>query len=556
MASSASPSARVSLFTPKLITVLKEGYGLAEFRADAVAGLTVAIVALPLSMAIAIASGTTPDRGIVTAIIGGAIISALGGSRHQIGGPAGAFIPLIASIILVHGLDGLVIATFMAGMILLIIGALQLGNYIKYIPHPVTVGFTAGIGLIILSSQLRDLFGLRLTKAEPPEIVHKIPVLWEALPSTNLAALGMAAACLGLILLLRRTKPKWPGFLIVVFGAAALATLFHLPVETIGSRFGALPTGLPAPHLPDITFTKITALLPSSIAIALLGGIESLLSAVVADGMTGRHHRSNTELMAQGIANMGSALFGGIAVTGTIARTATNVRACAHGPVSGILHAVFLLAFLMLAGSLMGYVPLAALAAVLTVVSVNMLEAKNIRDIVKHSSGDALVLFVSLGLTVFVDLITGISVGIVLGSLLFMHRMAQAMNVAVAIEDVADDSHPKSDHDNPDLMVFALSGAFFYGAAANVSATLERIGRMPKVIVLDLSSVPFIDVSGLHVLEDFAIRTGRDGAKLYIAGARPDVEKALRAQAETLSEVATFVETVAEVRLSVSAANG
>ncbi len=556
MALSAQTPPRAALFTPKLITVLREGYSLADLRADIVAGLTVAIVALPLSMAIAIASGTTPDRGLVTAIVGGAVISALGGSRHQIGGPAGAFIPLVASTILIHGLDGLVIATFMAGLILLAIGALRLGTYIKYIPHPVTVGFTAGIGLIILSSQIRDLFGLHLSKAEPPEILHKLPVLFEALPTATPAAMLMAGLGIAVILVLRHYKPRWPGFLIVVFGSAVLTTLFHLPVETIGQRFGALPTGLPAPHLPDLSLARITALLPAAIAIALLGGIESLLSAVVADGMTGRRHRSNMELVAQGIGNMASALFGGIAVTGTIARTATNVRAGAHGPVAGILHSVFLLAFLMVAGSYMAYVPLAALAAVLAVVSANMLELRNIRAIIHHSGGDALVLAATLGLTVFVDLTMGISVGIVMGSLLFMHRMAEAMKVDVAIENDVPSAAggTKAAQDNPDLMVFALSGAFFYGAAANVSATLERIGRLPRAVVLDLSGVPLLDMSGLHVLEDFFIRMGKDRVTLYLAGARPNVAQAL--SASPAGAALTFVSSVDEARRLFSAASG
>src|SRR5215204_4412347 len=315
------------LFTPKLVTVLREGYDLRKFQADALSGLTVAIVALPLSMAIAIASGVTPDRGLYTAIVAGFLISALGGSRFQIGGPAGAFIVLVAATVDRHGYDGLALATMMAGLILMAIGFLRLGTYIKYIPHPVTIGFTAGIAVIIFDSQLRELFGLTLPGKEPGPLIPKLAAFWQAIGTINTAAVGIAAVTIGIILGLRRYRPNWPGFLIAVVIAAVLTAVFQLPVETIGSRFGGMPRSLPSPHLPDISLERVQTVLPDAFTFALLGGIESLLSAVVADAMSGRRHRSNCELVAQGFANIGAALFGGLCATGTIARTATNVRA-------------------------------------------------------------------------------------------------------------------------------------------------------------------------------------------------------------------------------------
>ena len=325
------------LFTPKLVTVLREGYGFAGFRADAIAGLTVAIVALPLSMAIAIASGVTPDRGLTTAVIGGFIVSLLGGSRFQIGGPAGAFIVLVALTAERHGVDGVILATLMAGVILIAAGYLRLGTYIKFIPYPVTVGFTAGIAVVIFATQIKDLFGITLAK-EPGELVPKLQALAGALHTANFYAVAVAAVSIAIIVGLRKLRPAWPGILIAVAFAAIAAWALALPVETIGTKFGGIPRELPWPSWPVFSLDKARAVLPDAIAFALLGAIELLLSAVVADGMTGRRHRSNCELVAQGFANIGSALFGGICVTGTIARTATNVRAGARSPISGMLH--------------------------------------------------------------------------------------------------------------------------------------------------------------------------------------------------------------------------
>lgn len=409
------------VFTPKLVSVLREGYGVAQFKADAVAGLTVAIVALPLSMAIAIASHATPAAGLYTAIIGGFLISAFGGSRYQIGGPAGAFIVLVASVIDTYGFDGLLVATLMAGALMLVAGLLRFGTLVKYVPHPVIVGFSAGIAVIIFASQLKELGGLSLSGPEPAEIIPKLSALYAAMPTLNLAAVGVAALSIAIILVQRTYKPSWPGFLIAVVVASFFGAVFSFPVETIATRFGGIPHGLPVPGLPVITAERLWQLLPSAISLAVLGSIESLLSAVVADTMKGRRHRSNAELVAQGIANIGSALFGGITATGTIARTATNVRAGAHGPVAGILHAAFLLAFMMVAAPLAGYIPLAALAGILAIVAWNMFEKTEAMRLLA-AWPTALVLLVTLGLTVFRDLIEGIAAGMALYYVLWAVR--------------------------------------------------------------------------------------------------------------------------------------
>lgn len=427
-ATSAQPSqpqaAAAEMFVPKSITVLREGYSLDTFRADVVAGLTVAIVALPLSMAIAIASGTTPDRGLYAAIFGGFLVSLLGGSRFQIGGPAGAFIVLVAASMARHGIEGVLLATMMAGLFLVIAGVLRIGSYIRYIPHPVTVGFTAGIAVIIFASQIRDLLGIALNGKEPGELIPKLGALGRAIGTTNTAAVAISLVTIVIIVGLRKLRPTWPGMLIGVVVTSVAAASLSFPVETIGTRFGGIPQSFPMPSFPAITLVKIEAVLPDAIMFAVLGAIESLLSAVVADGMTGRRHRSNGELVAQGFANIGSALFGGICVTGTIARTATNVRAGARSPVAGMLHSVFLLAFMLLAAPLASYIPLAALAGVLAVVAWNMAEKHEFVVLLRRWD-TALMLLATFLLTIFIGLAEGIAVGALLGALIFLWRGRQ-----------------------------------------------------------------------------------------------------------------------------------
>ncbi|HEY0854249.1 MAG TPA: SulP family inorganic anion transporter, partial [Devosia sp.] len=491
----------------------------------------------PLSMAIAIASGATPDRGLYSAIVGGFLVSLLGGSRFQIGGPAGAFIVLVAATIAQHGIEGMLLATMIAGAILVAVGLLRLGTYIKFIPFPVTVGFTAGIAVIIFSSQIKDLLGLTLHEPEPGELLEKIPVLWAALDTINPAAVGLAVVSIAIIALLRKYRPTWPGMLIAVAVGAIATALFNLPVETIGTRFGGIPNGLPLPSLPEITADKVTAVLPNAIAFALLGAIESLLSAVVADGMTGRRHRSNSELVAQGIANIAAALFGGVCVTGTIARTATNVRAGARSPISGILHSMFLLVFMLVAAPLAAYIPLATLAAVLAVVAWNMAERHQFVLLLRSGRGDAIVLLATFLLTVFRDLTQGILVGFSLGALLFIARMSQVTGVEphtpLAPPDKADDGNGgRVPYDaalatNPNVLVYRITGAFFFGAAQAVGTVLDSTVAHGKALVIDFSAVPFLDSTAANTIAGVVEKAQRHNAPVFITGASHTVRQTL-----------------------------
>ncbi len=524
----------VEQFLPKLATVLREGYRASDLKADVMAGLTVAIVALPLSMAIAIASGVGPERGLYTAIIGGFLVSALGGSRFQIGGPAGAFIVLVAACVADLGLPGLLTATLLSGVMLMAVGFLRLGGYVKFIPYPVTVGFTAGIAAIIFASQIKDLFGMAVPH-EPSELAPKLEALWAARDSVTPAAVAVAAGTIAAILALRRWRPHWPGMLIAVGLAAVAAWGLALPVETIGTRFGELPRGLLAPALPDLSVAALAAALPYAVSFTLLGAIESLLSAVVADGMTGRHHRSNAELVAQGVANVASAMMGGIPVTGTIARTATNVRAGSHGPVSGMLHSAFVLAFMIVAAPLASYIPLAALAGVLAVVAWHMAEKEEFWMLLRSSKGDALVLLATFLLVIFRDLATGIVVGFGLGAILFIRRMSEAAHLeeraALVPEDVADSGgrYDPAEATDSAVVVYRLKGAFFFGAAATVGAVLDRIADRPRALVLDFAEVPFLDSSGAHSIELLARRFAGKGGQLYLTGTNGDIRRTLLA---------------------------
>jgi SulP family sulfate permease len=412
------------LYRPKLVTVLDEGYGAAAFRRDAMAGLTVAVVALPLSMAIAVASGVGPERGLYTSIVGGFLVSALGGSRFQIGGPAGAFIVLVAAAVAKFGVEGLLLTVLVSGVMLTVIGALRVGALIRYIPHAVTVGFTCGIAVTIAASQIKDLGGLTLAGAEPGPFFAKLAALFAAIPTLSPDALALGVGSAALIFLLRWQLPSWPGMMIAVVIASAIVAALGLPVETIGTHFGGIPSGLPTPHLPSLAPNRILEILPTALSFTLLGGIESLLSAKVADGMTARKHRYNMELVAQGLANIASSLFGGISVTGTIARTATNVRAGAKSPMSGIMHAIFLLAFMLLGARLAAFVPLCALAGVLVVVCWNMVEKKEFAALLCDWR-TAIVLLATFGLTLVENLTIGILAGCALAAVLaFFGRAA------------------------------------------------------------------------------------------------------------------------------------
>ena len=524
------------LFVPKLVTVLRQGYGFADFRADAMAGLTVAIVALPLAMALAIASGTTPDKGLVTAVVAGFLVSLLGGSRFQIAGPTGAFVVVVFGVIQQHGYDGLVLATLMAGAGLVLAGLFRLGTWIKYVPEPVIVGFTAGIAVIIFSSQIKDLLGLRM-ETVPAEFLAKWQAYGAALDSADLATLLLSAAALALIIGLRRFAPRLPGFLLAVALGALAVWAFGLPVETIESRFGGIPSSLPAPVIPEITWARLEELLPAAFTIWFLGGAESLLSAMIADGMTGRRHRSNCELVAQGVANMGSALVGGLPATGALARTATNVRAGARSPVAGLLHALFLLAFMLLAAPLAGWFPLGALAAILVIVAWNMSEQHKIRHLLAHAPwGDKAVLVITFLLTVLVDLILAIEVGVVLAAMLFMHRMATVVQVQQGVtlleEDADDFATPATDYDQrrdlpPGVEVFLFRGPLFFGAAGQVLELLDRVGQPPRALILRLREVPFIDSSGVGALQEVLRRSRAHGTRVIVTGVQPQPREML-----------------------------
>jgi len=543
------------LFTPKLVTVLREGYGLDHFRSDLIAGLTVAIVALALSMAIAIASGVSPERGLYSAIVGGFVISALGGSRFQIGGPEGAFIVLVLATVAAHGLDGLILATFLSGLMLVAMGLLQLGTFIKYIPFPVTVGFTAGIAVIIFASQVRELLGMQLDH-EPGLLVPKVQALWAVRDTITPQAVMVSTGTVAVILLVRRYLPRWPGMLIAVALAALATGGLGLQVATIGTNFGGIPSGLPMPALPEFSMAKVVAVLPSAFSFALLGGIESLLSAVVADSMSGRRHRSNCELVAQGMGNIAAALFGGFCVTGTLARTATNVRAGARGPVAGMLHAVFLLLFMLVAAPLAAFIPLAALAGVLALVAWNMFELRAFVALMRASRGDAVVVLSTFLLVIFRDLTEGILVGFGLGVLLFLHRMAQAVEVQtgmpMVMEDQADNvpgqvrvPYDPAQSSDRDILVHRISGAFFFGSAATVAIALDRLAERPRAFVLDFSAVPLLDSTAASTVEGFVRKARRRRAAVHIAGAIRSVQEMLVNAGVAPPEVA-FDRTVEE----------
>ena len=520
------------MFVPKLYTVLRGGYGWADLRADAVAGLTVAIVALPLAMALAIASGTTPEKGLYTAIIAGFLISALGGSRVQIGGPTAAFIPVVFVVIQKFGFGGLILCTLLAGLMLIGAGLLRLGTLMKYMPQPVITGFTAGIAVSIFSSQVKDVLGLRMGNV-PAEFFARWAAYGKHAATTQPAAVALAVLGLVVIIALRRWKPNWPGFLIALLVCTGASIAFAMPAETIGSRFGSLPSTLPIFDFPHIPFERTFELLPSAFTIAFLAGVESLLSAVVADGMIGGRHRSNGELVAQGVANIGSALFGGLPATGAIARTATNVRAGARSPIAGILHAAFILLFMLLLAPMMRYVPLAALAAVLLVVAWNMSEYQHFRHTMSAPKGDRLVLLLTFFLTVFFDLTIAIEAGIVVAAFVFMFRMAEAVEVSSGVHLLDEDGNGTESQDSAHadmdqraalpkgVEAFQVNGPLFFGAANRLDNLLDQFFDPPRVLILRLRLVPFIDASGVHALKTLTDRCQKHGISLILSGLQP-----------------------------------
>ncbi len=500
------------LYIPKLYTVLKEGYSLSLFRADTLAGLTVAIVAIPLAMALGIASGTTPDKGLITAVIAGFLISALGGSRIQIGGPTGAFVVVVYNVIAQFGYDGLLIATLMAGFMLVAAGFFRLGNWIKYIPQPVITGFTAGIAVIIFSSQIKDFFGANIEKV-PGLFLEKWMVFWEAKDSVNQFATLIALGSLVLIVLLRKYFPHLPAFLMAVIISSLAVVGFHLPVVTIGSAFGELPHGLPMPSLPDnITAARMLELFPSAFTIAFLAGIESLLSAVVADGMIDRRHRSNCELVGQGVANIVSPIFGGMPATGAIARTVTNIRSGGKTPIAGMMHALFILVAMIFLAPLASYIPLAVLAAILMVVAWNMSEIEKVRHLMKAPIGEQLVMVLTFVLTVAVDLTVAIEVGVVLAAILFMHQMAQQTNfIEEDVDDFDNPSSPLADELPLGVVTYRVHGPLFFGVGSRLLDVVEQLNPAPRVFILRLGMMSMIDASGEASLRAFLTRCRKKG---------------------------------------------
>jgi SulP family sulfate permease len=511
------------VLVPKLVTTLKD-YSREQFSRDVAAGVIVGIVALPLAIAFAIASGLPPERGLYTAIIAGFLISLLGGSRVQIGGPTGAFVVIVSGIVQQHGVDGLIAATLLAGVILIAFGLLRFGGAIKFIPYPVTIGFTSGIALIIFSSQIRDLLGLEMGSV-PSAFLPKWDAYVHAFDSANPWALLIAVTTLGIILVWPRISTKIPGPFVALIVTTALAQLLHLPLETIGARFGEIHAGLPRPSLPHLSLASIASLGGAAFTIALLAAVESLLSAVVADGMIGGRHRSNMELIAQGVANIASPLFGGMPATGAIARTATNVKNGGRTPVAGMIHALTLLLITLFFGRWAALIPLATLAAILVVVAFHMSEWRTFVSEFRAPKSDVAVLLTTFLLTVLVDLTVAIEVGMVLAAFLFMRRMAEVTNISVLtheftdpVDDFEHDPNAVRNRAIPDgVQVYEITGPFFFGAAETFKDRVGRIAGKPKVLIIRLRHVPAIDSTGLHALRELIHRSRQEGILVLLS---------------------------------------
>ena len=517
-------------FVPKLVSLWRAGIPREQLRKDVVAGVVVGIVALPLAIAFAIASGVPPEKGLVTAIIAGFAISAFGGSRVQIGGPTGAFIVIVAGIVHEHGLAGLTIATFMAGAIIMALGFLRAGTLLKYFPHTLIVGFTSGIAVVIFSTQMKDLFGLRMPDV-PADMIGKWAAYGAYAGTITPAAILLGAASVVLALFTTKLTTRIPGPLVAIVACTGVAWAMELPVETIATRFGDIPNQLPAPGLLDFDLSTIRRLIQPAIAIALLGAIESLLSAVVADGMIGGRHRSNMELVAQGGANMLSALFGGIPATGAIARTATNVKNGGRTPVAGIVHAITLLLIMLLAAPLAGHIPLAVLAGILVVVAYNMSEWRSFRTILQGDRHDVVVLLVTFFITVFFDLILAIEVGMVLAAFLFMKRMSDITDLRPVMNEGSDTMIEDEIGPVPTgVLVFDINGPLFFGAAQKFQDVLSEIHDRHRVVVLRMKNVPLIDATGLHRLKDILLGMERKGRAVYLTDLDPRVLLVLKEQ--------------------------
>jgi SulP family sulfate permease len=517
---------------PKLITVLKEGYSFKLFQGDLMGGLTVGIVALPLAIALAIASGVKPEQGLYTAIVAGFVIAVLGGSRVQISGPTGAFVVIVYGIVQKYGYDGLVVATLIAGVMLVIMGLARMGALLKFVPYPVIVGFTSGIALIIFSSQVNDFLGLKIENV-PADFVEKWIEYARHLPNTHIPTLGVGLASLLIIVLWPRITHRIPGQLIAILAATLAVQYFQIPVDTIQSRFGGMPTGLPTPQFPTVTWDSFQALFSPAITIAILAALESLLSSVVADGMTGTRHRSNMELIGQGAGNIASAIFGGIPATGAIARTATNVKSGGKTPIAAIIHAVFLLLVLLFIGEWAAMIPMATLAAVLIVVAYNMSEWREFQHLLKSPRGDVAVLLATFLLTVFIDLTVAIQVGILLAAFLFLQRMSEEAHVSVITDALAEDDEFRSRDMSKIVIpkrveVFEVYGSLFFGAVSQFKESIRIVTTKPKVIILRMRQVPSIDASGIHILEELVKESHAVGCIVVFSAVSRSVYRVMR----------------------------
>lgn len=524
-------------FLPKSIVCLKDNYSFSIFRKDLAAGVTVGIVALPLAMAFAIASGVDPERGIFTAIVAGFLISLLGGSKVQIGGPTGAFVVIVYGIVVRLGYEGLLVATLMAAVLLVLMGLFRLGSWIKFVPYPLVTGFTTGIAVIIFSSQVKDFLGLKIDRL-PADFLLKWKAMLSGLASWDPMTCGVASGSLIVIILIRRFIPIIPWGIASIAMATAVCWAFQLPVETVAQRYGEIPRVLPTPSFPSFDFSieSIRTLVPDAFTIALLAAIESLLSAVIADGMSGGRHKSNCELVAQGIGNLGSVLFGGIPATGAIARTATNIKTGGKTPVAGMIHAVTLFLFIFAFAPLVGKIPLAALSAVLVMVAWNMSELDHFRHLFKAPLGDVVILLSSFLLTVLVDITVAVEVGMILAAFLFMKRMGE--RAGVISHGIVKEGPVSEDNDDPDAIskkdvppgveVYEVDGPLFFGVADSLKDVLHNIEFPPKVFILRMRKVPVIDASGLHALAELYEKCQRDKTVLILSGVKGQPAKHLK----------------------------
>jgi sulfate permease, SulP family len=521
-----------SKLEPKLLTVLKEGYTLKQFQGDLMGGLTVGVVALPLAIALAIASGVKPEQGLYTAIVAGFVIAVLGGSRTQISGPTGAFVVIVYGIVQKYGYDGLVVATLIAGVMLVLMGLVRMGALLKFVPYPVIVGFTSGIAVIIFSSQINDLLGLNIEKV-PADFVEKWIEYIRHISALDPYTIAVGGVSLLIIILWPKVTHRVPGQLIAILVVTFAVQYFQIPVATIETRFGGMPTGLPSPQIPTVTWTVFQELFTPALTIAILAALESLLSSVVSDGMTGTRHRSNMELIGQGAGNIASAIFGGIPATGAIARTATNIKSGGKTPVAAIIHAVFLLLVLLLIGKWAAMIPMATLAAVLIVVAYNMSEWREFKHLLKSPRGDIAVLLATFLLTVFIELTVAIQVGILLAAFLFLQKMSKETHVDVITDTLEEDeefrSRDMSKIDIPKRVeVFEVYGSLFFGAVSQFKESIRIVSTRPKVIILRMRQVPTIDASGIHILEELVREAHSGGCIIVFSAVSRSVYRVMR----------------------------